>query len=219
MTLQNFLPLVLVIRFILQNFCQLNYKYKNLKEEKEKELSDNISVSQVTFSGYRHPLKDLFKEGKMPTVKRGLYGGKLTLGNVSLEHLKPHSKGGKTTWRNLALAERGRNTARGSNPLADFLSWEMLEKYLSQFNFRIGTLFDGFIYQDQIRETCRALGVRSRRDIKKFPSGAKVEPEHKLSKKELRSLRNKAKKRAQSVGIQLEIEFPLTEEGQLNLFA
>ena len=179
-----------------------------------------ISAFQLNFEGYRHPLKDLYKEGKMPSVKRGLYGGKLTMGNVSLEHLKPHSQGGKTTWRNLALAERRKNTARGSNPLADFLSWEMLEAYLSQFNFRIGTLFDGFLYQNQIRNTCHELGVRSERDKRKFRSFPEnFEPVKKLSKKELRSLRNKAKKKekTRSIEIRLEIQFP--PDSQLNLFA
>ena len=42
----------------------------------------------------------------MPSVKYGLYGGELNIDNVSLEHLKPHSWGGKTEWGNLALAEK-----------------------------------------------------------------------------------------------------------------
>lgn len=186
-------------------------------------MIEAVNIFQMNFEGYRHPLKDLYKEGKMPSVKRGLYGGKLTRGNVSLEHLKPHSKGGKTTWRNLALAERRKNTARGSNPLADFLTWEMLEDYLSQFNFRIGSIFDGFLYQDQLRSTCHELGVLHKKDkknLKKLTEYTNFEPEHKLSKKVLRSMRKKAKKaekERRKVPIQLEIQFP--DEPTLDIFA
>lgn len=164
-------------------------------------------VQPTLFTGYQHQLKTLYKQGKMPSVKRGLYGGLLTVDNTSLEHLKPHSQGGKTEWGNLALAERKRNTARGSKPLANFLSWEMLEKYLAQFNFRISGLFDGFAYQDKIRATCRKLGVKSKKDIL-IPFDGSFEPTQKLSKKVLRSMRNKAKKKTPK---QLEIEFPAEE--------
>lgn len=181
-------------------------------------MIERIDFFPVTFNGYRHPLKDLYKEGKMPSVKRGLYGGKLDVDNASLEHLKPHSQGGKTTWRNLALAERTKNMARGNKPLADFLSWDMLEAYLAQFNFRIAGIFDGFLYQNQIRKTCKELGVQNNRALKKLPDKLEQTVERKLSKKELRSLRNKAKKHAKAEGTQLEIQFP--PDGQeLNIFA
>lgn len=119
----------------------------------------------------------------MPSVKFGLYGEPIGPNNVSLEHLKPHSWGGKTEFANLALADRNKNSARGSRPLAFSLSWEMLEAYLSQFNFRIRDKFNGYEYQDKIRQTCESLGVvRPKKEQKKLP------------KKILRSMRNKAKK-------------------------
>ena len=142
-----------------------------------------IESSQTAFSGYQHPLKSLFKRGLMPSVTHGLYGKPITPSSVSLEHLLAHSCGGKTTYDNLALAHRDPNMARGSRPLANFLTWEMLEDYLRQFNFRIQGLFDGFLYQNQIRRTCERLGVRSRENPLKH-----------LPKKLARSLRNKARK-------------------------
>lgn len=54
--------------------------------------------TQPTF-GYNHPLKSLYKSGQL-NLKYGFYGGKLTRKNVTLEHLKPHSKGGKTELNN-----------------------------------------------------------------------------------------------------------------------
>jgi len=169
-------------------------------------LIEPINSYQPTFTGYQHPLKTLFKKGQMPSVKYGLYGGELNVDNVSLEHLKPHSWGGKTEWGNLALAERNRNTARGSSPLADFLSWDMLESYLAQFNFKIKHIFDGYKYQDQVRSTCRQLGVGHPETITEA-YGEAFKPEKKLPKKILRSMRNKVKKAAKEP-LQLEIQFP-----------
>ena len=149
---------------------------------------DTIKPNPVPFKGYVHPLKTLFKRGLFPSVTTGLYGGKLTIDSASLEHLKPHSLGGKTKYRNLALADRFKNSARGNRPLAEFLSWDMLESYLKQFNFRIRGLFDGFAYQKQLRQTCMELGVQPPAEI------AEQLQKDQLPKKILRSMRNKAKK-------------------------
>ena len=70
----------------------------------------------ITF-GYSHKLKTLYKQGKLPTVKYGFYGGELTKDIVSLEHLQPHSKGGKTVLNNLVLATIENNNRRGNKSL------------------------------------------------------------------------------------------------------
>ena len=164
-------------------------------------MISSINDYHPPFKGYQHPLKTLFKKGLMPFVTRGIYGELINPSNVSLEHLRPHSKGGGTTLFNLALAERHKNSARGSHSLAEFLSWEMLEKYLEQFNFRIRGLFDGFNYQKGVRDTCIELGVgtnpkisviSSTQNSPKIPELLQFQP--KIPKKILRSLRNKAKK-------------------------
>ena len=139
----------------------------------------------VPFKGYVHPLKTLFKKGLFPSVKKGIYGGWLSVDNCSAEHLLPHSLGGRTTYRNLALATKNTNSARGNKPLADFLSWNMLEEYLQQFNFRIRGLFDGFAYQNQLRQTCMDLGVKPPADV------AEKLAKKELPKKILRSMRRK----------------------------
>ena len=72
--------------------------------------------------------------------------------------------------------------------MAEFLSWDMLESYLKQFNFRIRGLFDGFAYQKQLRQTCMELGVQPPAEI------AEKLQKDELPKKILRSMRNKAKK-------------------------
>ena len=60
---------------------------------------------QISF-GYTSILKTHWKNGLMPTVTKGLYGDELTLENVSLEHIKPHSWSGTTDLYNLALASK-----------------------------------------------------------------------------------------------------------------
>lgn len=170
--------------------------------------SGYLNAQSINF-GYSSILKDLFKEGKMPSVTQGLYGNKIDSKTVSLEHLKAKSDGGKSVLSNFALAHKDANNLRGNKPLCQFLSKEMLEEYLSQFNFEIPE-FNGFTYQDMIRSTCRKLGVGS---VKSLENGLLI-PDKKiitidygnmkdvlehlddidvsqLSKKMLRSLRNR----------------------------
>ena len=61
-----------------------------------------IQSSSITFSS-SSLLKKLWRQGKLPTVKYGFYGDRLTQENLSQEHLRPKSQGGKTEQRNLVL--------------------------------------------------------------------------------------------------------------------
>ena len=87
---------------------------------------------QVSF-GYTHYLKTYYLQGKLPTVKRGLYGGILTPETVSLEHILPKEKGGHTTLSNLALAIIVMfTTLSDSSPLSCPL-WGTYREYASPF--------------------------------------------------------------------------------------
>lgn len=95
---------------------------------------------------YSSPLKTLWRKGKLPSVKYGFYGDVLTQKNVSLEHLKAHSKGGKTNLTNLVLASKAKNNARGNDAIGDYLEVNNLVRYLKQFkDIRIKD-FDGNKY-------------------------------------------------------------------------
>ena len=108
--------------------------------------------------GYSHQLKTLYRKSELP-VRYGFYGDKLTQKNVSLEHLKPHSKGGKTELSNLVLASKQKNQARGNADIRNFASKETIIKYLSQFiDIKIKD-FDGNKYINGIIKTLRNLGV------------------------------------------------------------
>ena len=89
-------------------------------------------VDSITFK-YNHPLKTLWKQGKLPQVKIGLYNNKLTKKNVSLEHELPVSKGGKSILENYALASREANSERGNDDIKKFLTVDMIRNYLIQF--------------------------------------------------------------------------------------
>lgn len=108
--------------------------------------------SNVSF-GYSSPLKTLYKKGKLP-VKYGFYGDKLTKKNVSLEHLKPHSKGGKTTLDNLVLATKENNQLRGDGDLKDFIDRDNVIRYLLQF---MGVKRRGFNGDEYIRGILKTI--------------------------------------------------------------
>lgn len=114
-------------------------------------------IQQPTFNGYQSRLKTLWKQGQLPTVKRGLYGDILTHKNLSLEHLKPHSKGGKTVLSNLALASKAKNSARSSEPLKKYLTQEMIDNYLKQFENVYKRGFSGNKYIEMLRKTIKEL--------------------------------------------------------------
>ena len=111
---------------------------------------------QPTF-GYSHQLKTLYKRGELAQVKYGIYGGKLTPKNVTLEHLLHISQNGKTDISNLALATRETNNARGNKPLREVLSLSAMAKYLEQFKNLKVKGFDGNEYIKKILETIGEL--------------------------------------------------------------
>lgn len=113
-------------------------------------------IKPIAFQ-YKSPLKTQWLKGNMPTVKKGLYGGKLTKKNVTLEHIVPHSQGGKTTIKNLALAVDENNFKRGANPLQNYLTKDMFEQYIDQFkNIKLPD-FDGNRYIKQLSKTIEGL--------------------------------------------------------------
>ena len=52
---------------------------------------------------------------------------------LSLEHIIPHSQGGKTELSNLLLADRLANSRRGVRPIQEVITTEQLINYLVQF--------------------------------------------------------------------------------------
>lgn len=92
-----------------------------------------MTIPAVSFGSYNSILKTAWKKGQLPTVKRGIYGNILTPDNLSVEHVIPHSLGGKTITSNLMLAERTANAKRGIKPLMEVITYKQLFDYLMQF--------------------------------------------------------------------------------------
>lgn len=82
---------------------------------------------------YKWRVKSAFKKGLLPSVKVDASGRKLTAANVTVDHVIPHSKGGRTTDDNLMLATKEFNNLRGDKPLTDFMTAKGLARYLEQF--------------------------------------------------------------------------------------
>lgn len=114
-------------------------------------------IQTSTSFGYSHPLKTLFLKGKLPTVKFGIYGDKLTKDTVSLEHIEPKSKGGKSILDNYALASKRMNNLRGNKDIRDFLTPENLKRYVEQFiGVKVGD-FNGTEYIHRLLKTINRL--------------------------------------------------------------
>ena len=113
-----------------------------------------MPIQTVSFNGYKNVIKTVWKQGKMPTVTRGIYGNELTLNNISLEHIKPYSLGGKTTLDNLFLADKAENLNRGVKPINECITYKQLFLYLTQF---LDVKIKGFNGNDYIIRIIRKI--------------------------------------------------------------
>ena len=106
--------------------------------------------------GYSSPLKSLYLKGQLP-VKYGFYGDRLNTKNVSLEHLLPRSKGGKTSLDNLVLASKEKNQKRGNQPISKYINFEAMQTYIDQFKNVKTNGFNGNEYIKNILKTVTEL--------------------------------------------------------------
>ena len=128
-----------------------------------------IKSNDISF-GYTTIISKLFKEGKLPNVVKGFYGGVLNikpnlLQSVSNEHLQPVSKGGKTILKNIVLATVENNAKRGNEPLSSFFNKAKALEYWEQFKdliieYKKGNktkIFDGNKYIEESIETVKNI--------------------------------------------------------------
>lgn len=101
---------------------------------------------------FKSRLKTLYKKGQLP-IKYGIYGEKLTKSNVSDEHVICRCFGGTSDLKNIVLASKEMNNARGNQPIGLFVTYAMLKKYLSQFLGIKRKDFDGDEYIKGIKNT------------------------------------------------------------------
>ena len=135
------------------------YNYFHANTQEGAKPQSNVKRTSCPSFGYKSVLKTKWRKGKLPTVKYGFYGDVLTQDNLSLEHLKAHSKGGKTVLSNLVLASKPKNEARGNQDIRDYVDKEKAVKYLKQFIDIKLKDFNGNKYIIEIKKTLRRLGV------------------------------------------------------------
>lgn len=121
-------------------------------------LVQGVPPYNPTFQ-YSSPLKTLWRKGKLPSVKRGLYNGILTKRSVSLEHLDCFCYSHNSNLSNLALATKENNWKRGNKDIREFLTPELAKKYLKQFENISIDGFDGNKYIEMVKTTLSKLGV------------------------------------------------------------
>lgn len=124
-------------------------------EEREifgKALWGHDKLDLVSF-GYSCKLKTLFKKGIIK-VPYSFYGGALSKRKVSIEHVIPRSKGGKSCQSNYVLCNKEQNWARGNDPICSFINWENVWRYLDQFR---GVKVDGFDGDEYIKQILSAI--------------------------------------------------------------
>lgn len=84
--------------------------------------------SQITFTS---EIKKLYKKGEIQ-LDYDIYNLPLTVDNVSDEHVIPKSKGGSSKASNIVLADKTMNSLRGNEPIENYVTMEMVNKYVER---------------------------------------------------------------------------------------
>ena len=105
---------------------------------------------------FKSKVKDLFRAGVLPIAK-DLYGLPLTRKNVTDEHIVCKCFGGSNALHNIALATKKNNNGRGNKPIEKFVTPQMVDKYLAQFEGLKIAGFDVGGYVKGIRQTFQKI--------------------------------------------------------------
>ena len=110
--------------------------------------------------GYKNILKTAFKEGKIPELIHDFYDGSLLdPKTVTLEHIQPHSKGGKTTLTNLVLTSYYNNSIRGNKDIRDYINIESARRYIEEARKINIKGINGEYYAESLIKRLKSLGV------------------------------------------------------------
>ena len=147
----------------LYHGIEVKEKVPSFIPQQTEQLNNNISLDtlqaygNVSF-GYSCELKRLVKKGKIK-LKYSFYGGKLNPKKVSIEHIIPHSKGGKSCQSNYVLCNKEQNWERGNDPLEGYIDWQAAGLYLEQFKgLRVG----GFNGDEYVKEVLNSINTALR---------------------------------------------------------
>lgn len=134
-----------------------------------------IETNSIAF-GYTTTLSKLFKEGKLPNIVKGFYGGELSINPKSLqrasnEHLQPKSLGGTTALKNIVLATVENNSKRSNEPLSKYFNKQKADDYWNQFvdlivEYQKGDktkIFNGNKYVEDSKNTVKKILEQEKR--------------------------------------------------------
>ena len=124
----------------------------------------NTNKNNPTF-GYSNILKTAYKQGLLPTVRYGFYGSRLNPKNVTLEHVKPKSQGGKSCIANYVLATKENNSLRGNEDINKVVNKADVLRYLYQFKDVVIKRFNGNKYIAMVVQSLKKLGFDITNDI------------------------------------------------------
>lgn len=116
-------------------------------------------VSVISF-GYRNRLKTEWLKGNLPELIHDFYDGSLlSKDTVTLEHVLPHSKGGKTTLTNLVLTSYQNNVRRGNRDIRQYINLEAARQYLEEARKIKTKRINGENYVNSLIRRLRNMGV------------------------------------------------------------
>lgn len=107
--------------------------------------------------GYRSVLKTEWLAGNLPTVKKDIYGN--VLKDVTIEHIIPKSKGGKSNIMNYALANYQSNYTRSNKDILKFTTLENIRNWFLQFVGVKTSKLDGDKYIEQATKYLKKNGI------------------------------------------------------------
>lgn len=125
-----------------------------------------INAVQTNQISFKADLKRLYDKGLLPQVKKGFYGVKLSIKNVTREHLLPKCKGGTRDERNIVLADAFLNNLRGTQPIKEAADRTKAVEYLEQFKDIHLPGFNGKKYIAGIVRTLKGLGLDLTEQVK-----------------------------------------------------
>lgn len=119
-----------------------------------------ISTFQINF-GYKNVLKTEWLKGNLPELKHDFYDGSLLKSDtITLEHLLPKSKGGKTTLTNLVLTNYQNNFRRSNKDIRQFINISAAKQYLEEAKKIKTDKINGENYAKSITNKLKSLGVK-----------------------------------------------------------
>lgn len=110
--------------------------------------------------GYKNRLKTEWLAGKLPQLKHDFYDGSLlSKDTLTLEHILPKSKGGKTTLNNLVLTSYNNNMRRGNRDIRQFINKAAALQYLDEASKIKTKDINGADYARIIINKLKSMGV------------------------------------------------------------